>query len=82
MLAPIKDYVSRYPKFMKPRRVLAAAYAQLGRIEEAQNETEIILGEEPDLSLKSIRETDTLVWKKLGDLEHWLEGLRLAGFPE
>ncbi len=67
---------------MKPRRVLAAAYAQLGRIEEAKNETEIILGAEPDLSLKSIRETDTLVWKKLGDLEHWLEGLRLAGVPE
>ena len=82
VLAPIKDYVTRYPKFMKPRRVLAAAYAQLGRIEEAKNETEIILGAEPDLSLKSIRETDTLVWKKLGDLEHWLEGLRLAGVPE
>jgi tetratricopeptide (TPR) repeat protein len=81
-LVPMKEYVSRYPKFIRPRRVLAAAYAQLGRIDEAQNETKIILAAEPNTSLKRIGENDTLVWKKLSDREHFIEGLRLAGFPK
>jgi TolB-like protein/cytochrome c-type biogenesis protein CcmH/NrfG len=82
VLVSMKEYLSRYPKFIRPRRVLAAAYAQLGRIDEAQKETEIILAAEPNTSLKRVRENDTLVWKKAGDQEHWIDGLRLAGFPE
>ena len=56
VLAPMKEYVSRYPKFMRPRRVLAAAYAQLGRKAEAKREIETILTVEPDASLKNERE--------------------------
>jgi TolB-like protein len=82
VLGLMKEYVSRYPKFMNPRRVLAAAYAQLGRLEEAKKETEIILGVEPGISLKKIRERVEMQWKNAGDQEHWIDGLRLAGFPE
>jgi TolB-like protein/tetratricopeptide (TPR) repeat protein len=81
VLVQMKEYVSRFPKFIRPRRVLAAAYAQLGRLEEARKETEIILAAEPNTSLKVIREKDTLIWKHQEDREHWLEGLKLAGFP-
>ncbi len=82
VLGLMKEYVSRYPKFMNPRRVLAAAYAQLGRLEEAKKETEIILGVEPGISLKKIRVRVEMQWKNAGDQEHWIDGLRLAGFPE
>ena len=82
VLVPMKEYVSRFPKFIRPRRVLAAAYGQLGRLEEAKKETEIILTAEPNVTLKAIREKDTLVWKHQDDKEHWLEGLKKAGFPE
>ena len=81
-LVPLKENLSRFPKFVRPRRVLAAALAQLGRLDEARKVTEVILAAEPDISLSGIRENDTLVWKRPEDQEHWLEGLRLAGIPE
>ena len=80
VLVPVKEYVSRFPKFIRPRRVLAAAYARLGRLEEARKETEVILAAEPSTSLKTIRKDATLVWKRPEDREHWIEGLELAGF--
>lgn len=81
-VAPLREYLSRFPKFVRPRRVLAATLAQLGRLDEAKKVTEAILAAEPDISLSRIRENDTLVWKRREDQEHWLEGLRLASIPE
>ena len=83
VLLPMKEYVSRFPKFIRPRRVLAAAYAQLGRLEEARKETQTILEADPNTSLRVLREKDTtLFWKHQEDKDHWLEGLKKAGFPD
>jgi adenylate cyclase len=81
-LVPVKEYLSRFPKFARPRHVLAAALAQLGRLDEAKKVTKIILAAEPDISLGRIAENGTLFWKRPEEQEHWLEGLRLAGIPE
>jgi TolB-like protein/TPR repeat protein len=82
VLGPMQEYVSRNPKFMNPRRVLAAAYARLGRMEEAKREVDTILTAQPDASLKDIKKRAARLWKKTSDLEHYIESLRMAGFPE
>ncbi len=82
VLGPMQEYVSRYPKFMKPRRLLASAYARLGRMEEAKREIDTFLTAQPDASLKDIREREARRWKRTSDLEHSIESLRMAGFPE
>ena len=51
-------------------RILAAAYARLGRMEEAKRETEMILRVEPDATLYNIREKTVHQWKKTSGLEH------------
>jgi hypothetical protein len=33
---PLKEYLGHFSKFVRPRRVLAAALAQLGRLDEAK----------------------------------------------
>ena len=67
---------------MQPRRLLAAAYAQLNRIEEAQAVVNEILAVEPDASVKKERDRISQSWKHNSGLEHLLEGLRKAGLPE
>src|SRR3546814_15269567 len=80
-LVPLKTFTDRYPKFMRPRRALAATFARLGRIEAAENVVGEILSHEPDISLE--QEHALLLDRSSGQhLEHWLEGLRMAGFPE
>ena len=81
-LMPLKEAIGRNPKFMRPRRTLAATYAQLGHIEEARTVVEEILADQPHASLKQERELYFNPYKTSWDLEHWLEGLRKAGLPE
>lgn len=81
-LIPVKEYTGRNPKVVHARLLLAATYAQLGRVEESRSLAEEILGDQPDFSLRQQRLSITQQYKYSHDLEHWLEGLRKAGFPE
>jgi adenylate cyclase len=79
-IAPLRMAVSRFPTFITPRRHLAAAYAQMGRMQEARTEVEVLRKLDPSLSLASYRKR--LRYEKVADQEHYLDGLRKAGLPE
>jgi adenylate cyclase len=79
-LEPLRSAANRYPKFITPRRLLAATYAQLGRIDEARAEIAVALERDPSLSLCFYR--NRLRYTKADDLDHFLDGLRKAGLPE
>ncbi len=63
-----------------PHAVLAAALANLGRIEEARAAVAVALERKPDLSLAYLEKT--LPTKEPGGLAPYLDGLRKAGLPE
>jgi adenylate cyclase len=79
-LEPLRSAVHRYPKFITPRRHLAATYAQLGRIEEARAEIEAALNRDSSLTISFYRRR--LQYVNAADLDHYLDGLRKAGLPE
>jgi adenylate cyclase len=79
-IAPLRMAVSRFPTFITPRRHLAATYAQMGRMEEARAEIEVLRKLDPSLSIASYRER--MRYEKVEDQEHYLDGLRKAGLPE
>jgi TolB-like protein/Flp pilus assembly protein TadD len=79
-LEPLRSAANRYPTFITPRRLLAAAYAQLGRIDEAKAEIAVALKRDPSLSLSFYR--DRLRYANADDLDHYIDGLRKAGLPE
>jgi adenylate cyclase len=58
--------------------VLAACYAQQGRMEEAHTELQKFRAVEPDWTLK---DSARYFWRKDEDKQHWLKGLELAGLP-
>ena len=78
-LIPLKEALSRGPKLKRPRLTLAAAYAQLDRIEEARREVEKLFTDHPDASIEQERQS-----KFTSDeaREHWIGALRKAGLPE
>ncbi len=78
-LIPLKEALNRNPKFKRARLELAATYAQLDRIEEAERQVEELLADHPDTSIK--QELD-LGFASDEKQEHWLEALRRAGLPE
>ncbi len=56
---------------------LAASYAQLGRLDEARAQVAEVLKINPDFSIPTFTKTQT--YKNPTDLEHFLDGLRIAG---
>jgi adenylate cyclase len=74
------EFASRLPNWQGPHLFLAAAYAQLGRLEEAKAEAAQVLRINPGFTIKRYN----LVWvhRDPKDLEHRLDGLRKAGLPE
>jgi len=60
--------------------ILAGSYAQLGQLDEAKIPAAGVLEENPDFSLHLWSEN--LSFENPADLEHYLDGLRKAGFPE
>jgi adenylate cyclase len=78
-LIPLKEALSRGPKLKRPRLTLAAAYAQLDRLEEAQREVGLLLADHPDASIEQERQS-----KFASDVarDHWIGALRKAGLPE
>ncbi len=60
------------------RRLLAASYAQLGKMDEARDQAAKHLEAHPNFSLD--RWAKVLPEKLEEDLHHFVEGLRKAGF--
>ena len=59
---------------------LAASYAYLGNMEKAKDHAAKVLEREPNFSIQRFAKSRS--YKEKSDLEHYLEGLRLAGLPE
>ena len=79
-LAPLRECVSRLPKFMSARARLAATYAQLGLQEEARRD---LGGPSHGPQAHDRRLLPPVApYKRLSDAEHWFAGLRKAGLPE
>jgi TolB-like protein/class 3 adenylate cyclase/tetratricopeptide (TPR) repeat protein len=62
------------------RAMLAAALAQLGRIEEASIEGRLFMADYPSFTIKSF--LDTQPFRNKADRAHFAEGYRKAGLPE
>ena len=62
------------------RSILAAALAQLGRIEEARVEGRLFMADNPDFRIEAF--LDTQPFRNRADREHFAEGYRKAGVPE
>ena len=69
-----EEVVRTNPAFISGRRGLAAAYAYLGRIEDAEWEGAEILVLQPDFSLGQERVSNA--FKRQEDMERYIEGLR------
>lgn len=68
------------PSSVRTRVWLAAAIAQSGDIDEAEWQVEQLLLEKPDLSLQKIQHL--FPFKDPKDLDHFLDGLRIAGLSQ
>jgi adenylate cyclase len=60
--------------------MLAAAYGQLGQLDDARRELDRYLAARPRATLGSV--ADKIIYADKGMHDHWLEGLRKAGLPE
>lgn len=78
-----EEALAALEKIKKPSsealRNLAATYAQLGLVTEAQEQAQIALRREPDYRLSKERSHP---YVNHAALNHWLDGLRKAGLPE
>jgi adenylate cyclase len=73
----LRETVLRAPRFMQGHLWLAATYAQMGRVDEAQAEAAQVLDMLPSYTLPA-----STPFKRRADAEHLLDGLRKAGLPE
>jgi tetratricopeptide (TPR) repeat protein len=62
------------------RSILAAALAQLGRLEEARVEGRLFMADYPDFRIESF--LDTQPFRHRADREHFAEGYRKCALPE
>lgn len=82
----VRDYegtvreLSRLKDIAEPLRILAAAHAQLGQMDEARDVARRFLEAFPDFSSEAWG--DTQPFRNRSDLVHLLEGYRLAGLPD
>ncbi len=79
-IAALEEGLGRYPDHDGLHQILAAAYAKLDDLEAAQMHSGEYLKLRPEESLTKICER--LPYKNKSDLEHLIDGLRLAGVPE
>jgi adenylate cyclase len=76
----IQTFARMNPLFHWDRACLAAAYAYLGRDQEARVEIAEALRLKLDYSIAMVAEHT--LFKNGEDVEHFLTGLRMAGLPE
>ena len=79
-LPPLLEAARRNPAFDRIQLILAATYAELGRIDDAEWAVQELLLINPDITLQSEREDN--LYRRQSDLEHVLNALRKAGLPE
>ncbi|MBI3800572.1 MAG: tetratricopeptide repeat protein, partial [Deltaproteobacteria bacterium] len=76
-IGPLKKALALSPNLLPAHLNLAACYAELGRLEEAQAEVAAAQKLNPRLSLEAARQNSP--YKNPADLERFLDGLRKAG---
>lgn len=69
--------IQENPQFPGGHRILAASYGQLGRMQEAQTALKELLVLMPGMTIDDVRKQ--VPFKKSGDMERYLDGLRKAG---
>jgi hypothetical protein len=62
------------------RRMLAASYAHLGKMDEAREQARQVLNLYPDFTISRWRHRPP--YRDQAALEHFIEGLRKAGLPD
>jgi adenylate cyclase len=78
----LRECTSCLPNIQTPHLWLAAAYAQLGQLEEARAEAAEVLRINPGFTIEEYKRYNFMVYKDPKDAEHRLDGLRKAGLPE
>jgi adenylate cyclase len=76
----LREATGRAPNHQYGHAFLAAAYAQLGQLEDARAEAAEVLRVNPKYSIGTQQQVSIL--KRAEDVEHLVEGLRKAGLPE
>jgi len=76
----LEQGVSRDPNAYGLHQWLAATYAQVGQMDDAQTHVKEYLRLYPGISLRHLAKI--LPYKIKRDLDHLLDGLRKAGLPE
>ncbi len=79
-IAEFERVVERNPANPAGHLALAAAYAQVGRIEDAEWQAQEILTLFPDFTLARMRQREP--YKNPAHLDRYIENLRKAGLPE
>jgi adenylate cyclase len=79
-LAPSRECAARAPNIRLGHLGLAAAYAQLGKLEEARAEAAELLRIDPKWTIS--KGARLLPFKRPADTEHFFGGLRNAGLPD
>ena len=77
-IAPLKQYLARYPNILGAHLTLAAVYSELGKEAEARAEAVEVLRLNPNFSLEVYKERVPI--KDPALLERHIEALRKAGF--
>lgn len=72
--------LQEYSETMSGLRIGSASNAHLGRMEEAQRLATRARAVDPALTLSKVSQLIPL--RRPGDMDRYLEGLRLAGLPE
>jgi adenylate cyclase len=80
-LPSLRECASRAPGMRQSHVWLAAGLAQLGRLDEAHAEAAEVLRIDPRFTIDGTQRRQAL-FKRAGDAEHLLDGLRKAGLPE
>jgi adenylate cyclase len=76
----LREATGRAPNHQYGHAFLAAAYAQLGRVEDARAEAAEVLRVNPQYTLGTQKQVSIL--KRAEDSDHIIDGLRKAGLPE
>lgn len=79
-LPNLRECVSRAPNMRAGRVALAAAYAQLGQLDNARTQAAEVLRIEPFFTISKSPPVSAL--KRPDDIAHVSNGLRKAGLPE
>ena len=80
-LQPLRECLSRMPKYLSGRAWLAATYAQLGLTEEAEQEVGELLKIDPRHTIDGYYRR-VPPYRHESDAHHLFTGLRKAGLPE